>query len=81
MRVTEQLPDDRQPKPSSGSEARMGVAEIVETQARKAGPLGDGPPPAIQIGTRRFILGADGFAGNNERARPGQVDEALLRVH
>jgi hypothetical protein len=34
MGVTEQFPDDRQPKPSSGSEARVGVAEIVETPAR-----------------------------------------------
>jgi hypothetical protein len=67
--VTEQLPDDRQPKPSSGSEARMRVAEIVETHAPKASSLGNGSPWAVQICTRRFTLGGGSLAGKYERAK------------
>jgi hypothetical protein len=54
------------------------VAEIVETHARKAGPLGDGSPQAGEIRTRRFTLGAGGLAGNHEGAKPEQVDQQLL---
>src|SRR5947209_12674 len=51
----------------SGRDQPVRAAEIVETHARKAGPLGNSPPQTVQIGARRFILVAGSFAGDNER--------------
>ena len=56
------------PKPATGTEARIGVPQIVQANADQTGPLGDGIPRALQIVARLFRI----VAGHHVRADPLQ---------
>ena len=49
MGVTEQFSDDRQAEPRSGSETRVSMAQIVESDATQAGVFSNHPLGAVEI--------------------------------
>ena len=52
LRVAQQAPDDREAQPAAGTEARVGVPQIMQANADQTGALCDGIPRALQIVAR-----------------------------
>ena len=69
LSVTQQPADDRQPHATAGTEARVGVPQIVQANAGQTGALGDGIPRALQIVARLLRI----VAGHHVRADPLQL--------
>jgi hypothetical protein len=61
--MAQQPADDWQAQPTTGTEARIGVPQIVQPNAGKSGALSDSIPWALQIMARLFRM----VAGNYER--------------
>src|SRR4051794_38227645 len=59
--MTQQAADYRQAQPAAGTEACIGVPEIVQTDASQSGSLSDRTPRALQVVARllRFVTGRD----------------------
>ena len=68
LRVAQQAPDDRQAQPAAGTEARVGVPQIMQANADQTGTLSDGIPRALQVMARLRRIVAE----YNVRADPLQ---------
>jgi len=67
--VAQQAADDRQAQPTTGTEARIGVPQIVQANADQTCPLGDGTPRTFQIMARLFRIVAGHHVGTDPLQR------------
>jgi hypothetical protein len=71
--------DDRQAQPATGTEARVGVPEIMQAHAGQTRALGDRMPRALQIVARLlrivagYYVGADAHLDNDPLRRASEA--------
>jgi hypothetical protein len=67
--VTEQPANDRQAQPTTGTDARIGMSQIMQPHADKTGACGDGIPRALQIVAWPLRIVAGHHVGTNPLQR------------
>jgi hypothetical protein len=75
LRMTKQLPDDREAEPEPGAYTRMSMTKVMDAEPFKARTLSYRPPRPVEVGSWLFFIGAGGFAGNHVGTNARQVGE------
>jgi hypothetical protein len=74
-RMTQELANDWQAQTRARAEARMGMAQIVNSNSDKTGPLSDRAPRLIEVGAWFFLFGASILSGDHIGADVRQASE------